>query len=98
MNMPFSETVLKDLAYVDPYAVEQLAGFGGPGIFNPLIGQNAAETCEKIEKMAGLLHHLLDKGNDITEIQDAVSLLVEGIWMAAQYEGFRSMPKEKASG
>lgn len=97
MNLPFSESVLKSLAQVDPYAVEQLASCGSPRIFTPFIGQNAAETCERIERAASLLHYFLEDEERAPNDRAGIALLADAIWAAAQYEGFRAMRRERSS-
>lgn len=94
MNLPFSESVLKSLALMDPYAVEQLASCGSPRIFTPLIGHSAEETCERIERAASLLHYLLDDEERAPDDRAGMALIAEAIWLAAQYEGFRAMERK----
>lgn len=97
MNLPFSESVLKSLAQVEPYAVEQLASCGSPRIFTPFIGHNAAETCERIERAASLLHYLLDDEERAPNDRAGMALIAEAIWLAVQYEGFRAMERKNRS-
>lgn len=94
MNLPFSESVLKALAHMDPYAVERFADCGSPRIFTPFIGRNAEETCERIERAASLLHYLLDDEDRAPDDRAGMALIAEAIWLAAQYEGFRAMERK----
>ena len=99
MNLPFAESVLKALAHMDPYAVERFAKCGSSRIFMPFIGRNAKENCERIERAAAsLLHYLLDDEERAPNDRAGMALIAEAIWLAVQYEGFRAMHKEKASG
>ena len=82
------DDVLKNLSSLDPLAVRLLAGFG-PGYFNPLIGFNPAETCEKIADVMCFLHNIMDSHEDFTEGQRGIALMVQTVWSAAQYEGNR---------
>lgn len=87
---PFSSDLLRRLAAVDPYAVEQLADFGGPSIFNPFIGNTAAASFDALESGLSFVHALIDSDEDLSEKRPGLSLFVQTLWSAVQYEAFRA--------
>lgn len=57
----------------------------GVKYFNPFIGNSAADTCGNLNEGFTFLHYLL--GRDVSDdIQPCLSLLVQTMWSAAQFE------------
>jgi hypothetical protein len=85
-----SPELIARLAKCDPYAVRCLADWAGPCYFNPMIGSNPTETFESLNDALGFLHGLMvsDDGLNIEHIR-GLSLFVQSMWTAAQYEAFR---------
>lgn len=77
------------LAQTDRFAVEQLADFDGPNIFNPLIGTTPAETFNNLNQTLSLLHDLLEQDFRPSCGMDGIALLTQTARAAAQYEAFR---------
>ena len=57
----------------------------GVKYFNPFIGNSAADTCGSLNEGFTFLHHVLNRGV-AEEIQPCLSLLVQTMWAAAQFE------------
>ncbi len=79
------------LATVDPYAVNLLADFEGPSVFNPIIGDTPVDTFNNLEQVLGLLHDLIDKDFESDNGRGGMALLTRTAWAAAQYEAFRGL-------
>jgi hypothetical protein len=81
--------LIDSLTSADRYAVEQLAGFKGPCIFNPLIGSTPTETFDNLEQTLAFLADLLEQDFQPKCGMGGVALLAKTAWAAAQYEAFR---------
>lgn len=79
------ESVLADLAKIDPHAVKLLSDFG-PCYFNPIIGATRTETFGNLERGLNFLHDLIDGDFEFGESRAGLALFVETMWGAAQYE------------
>lgn len=88
--------LIVDLAEVDRYAVEQLAHFEGPNVFNPMIGYTPAETFDNLEQVLALLHDLLKQDFKPMCGNGGMALLAQTAWAAAQYEAFRAKKAARA--
>lgn len=95
-NTSLSPDLLVRLAKVDRFAVEQLADFDGPSIFNPMIGRSAGDTCNRLQDALCFLTNLLDGEHDLKEGRDGLALICQTMWAAAQYEAFRANEKTGA--
>lgn len=84
--------VLANLAKCDPHAVRCIADWGGPGYLNPIIGRTPTETFGRFNDALGFLHTLMlsDDGVDL-ETLPGLALLVQTMWVAAQYESHRQI-------
>lgn len=91
-NASLPSDLIARLAKVDKFAVEQLADFDGPSIFNPLIGHSAAETCDRLQDALGFLTLLVDGEHDLREGRDGLKLICQTMWAAAQYEAYGRNP------
>ena len=78
-------------------AFKQVSDFGA-NYFNPLIGDNAAETCGNISNAMQFLYEVM-RSTDVArhEAQNGMALFIQTIWNAAQYEGMASVPAQAAS-
>lgn len=89
--------LIASLSDVDRYAVEQLADFEGPNIFNPMIGDTPAETFDNLEQTLSLLHDLIKQDFEPACGKGGMALLAQTAWAAAQYEAFRTKEAGAAS-
>lgn len=94
MNTNLQGDLIEKLAGADRFAVEQLADFGGPSVFNPMIGRTPTETFGNLEKVLGFATDLLEKDFAPVLGMDGMALLVHTAWAAAQYEAFRAKEAE----
>lgn len=92
MNSPADNLPIERLLKLPRFAVAQLADFG-PGYFNPLIANDDGGTCGNISDAMQFLHELLGVDHDFTESMPGIRLLVQTVWVAAQYEAFRRQPE-----
>lgn len=91
--------ILEKLSKCDPFALQQLADFQGPTIFNPLIGTTPAETFNKFETALAAMSVILHEGDDIdpTQLCRGLEVMTDCLWAAAQYEAFRAMKASEAA-
>lgn len=84
--------LLAKLSSVDLFAIEQLADFEGPGIFNPLIGHTPIGTFDNLEIALGAMSAIIEQGGEIdsTQLCRGLQVMVDCMWSAAQFEAFRS--------
>lgn len=94
----FSPELLAKLAGVDTYAVEQLADFEGPSIFNPLIGHTPTDTFDNLETALAAMSAILQNGHEIdaTQLCCGIKVMTDCMWSAAQYEAFRAQKAAEA--
>lgn len=86
----FPPELLAKLAKCDPYAIECLADWGGPAYLNPIIGESPTETFSNLNDGLGFLFALLRSDDGMNcETYPGLALLVQTMWVAAQYEEHR---------
>lgn len=95
-----SELAAKLAKNCDPFAIEQLADFEGPSIFNPLIGHTPAKTFSNLENALGAMSAVIAQGQEIdaTSLCRALQVMTDCMWSAAQYEAFRAIEAELREG
>jgi hypothetical protein len=91
------DDLISKLEDTDRFAVEQLADFEGPNIFNPLIGRTTNETLNNLEQMLALMHDLIRQDFQPSCGSGGLALLTQTAWAAAQYEAFRVQKNEVAA-
>jgi hypothetical protein len=86
------ELVAKLAKNCDLFAIEQLADFEGPSIFNPLIGHTPAKTFSNLENALGAMSAVIAQGQEIdaTSLCRVLQVMTDCMWSAAQYEAFRA--------
>ncbi len=94
-----AEILLAKLAKVDPYALEQMADFNGPSVFNPVIGGTPAETFYKLEQGMQFLHGMISDDDGALDCdRGGLALYVQTLWAAVQYEAFRCKENQASGG
>ena len=68
-------------------AYQTVADFGA-GYLNSLVGDSAAETCEKIEAIMPFIQQTMDRrsSDELEDMRPVLSFLMQSIWTAVQYE------------
>lgn len=89
----FPPELLAKLGRVDTFALDQLAEFSGPSVFNPIIGTSAGETFDNLESAMQFLHTIMAGDGPLYDARRGLALYVRTLWAAVQYEAFRCEQK-----
>ncbi len=79
--------LLRNLLCAEPAAIELLADWENPSIFNPIIGDTTKETLDNICDLSVFLQNLaVSEDENLRDDTRATAMLQKLIWSSANYE------------